>query len=190
MKIHLRAIRAFLGVPRNACNVGILSEVPWMLPKFRTKIEMIRYYHRLVNMESSRLAKQIFLWDKTLNEKGFVTTFHSEIKATLDQCNLNPCIKFNFNLKDVISKMKSVFHQEQRNYLETECQKMPKLRTFYLFKDFSVDPPYLTKPISFFQRRAIVKTRLGCLPIHLETGRILTQDYQKKSGLVWYAKIP
>ena len=32
-------------------------------------------------------------------------------------------------------------------------------------------PSYIVKPISFHQRRLFAKTRLGCLPIRLETGR-------------------
>ena len=32
MKLHLKAIRAYLGVPKNACNVGVLSEVNLILP--------------------------------------------------------------------------------------------------------------------------------------------------------------
>ena len=36
LRIHLRAIRAFLGVPKNASNVGVLSEVDLLLPHYRT----------------------------------------------------------------------------------------------------------------------------------------------------------
>ena len=40
-----------------------------------------------------------------------------------------------------------------------------------LFKDFTAEPAYISKPLTFFQRRMLAKTRLGCLPIRLETGR-------------------
>ena len=48
---------------------------------------------------------------------------------------------------------------------------MPKLRTFVKFKDFFSTPSYLTKPLSFIQRKFLAKTRLGCLEIRIETGR-------------------
>ena len=48
---------------------------------------------------------------------------------------------------------------------------MPKLRTFVKFKNFSRTPSYLTKPLSFIQRKFIAKIRLGCLEIRIETGR-------------------
>ena len=47
----------------------------------------------------------------------------------------------------------------------------PKLRTFNLFKMFQEQPAYITKPLSFHLRRIVAKTRLGCLPLRLETGR-------------------
>ena len=33
-KLHLCALRAFLGVPKNSCNAGVLSEVDMLLPRF------------------------------------------------------------------------------------------------------------------------------------------------------------
>ena len=34
-----------------------------------------------------------------------------------------------------------------------------------------MEPPYIGKPLSFQQRRILAKTRLGCLPLRIETGR-------------------
>ena len=67
LKIHLRAARAFLGVPKNAVKVAILSEIEWLLPKYRTRIRMIRQFHRMLRMTNDRLTKKVFLWGKTLN---------------------------------------------------------------------------------------------------------------------------
>jgi hypothetical protein len=171
LQIHLRAIRAFLGVPKNACNVGVLSEVSWVLPQYRTKMQVVRQYHRLINMADTRLANQILLWDKALNDQKIVSTWSNEVKNIFDSCNLSLCFEHNFNLQDVISSMKAAFIPQQNQYLKAECQAKPKLRTFILFKNFDSEPAYTTKPLSFFQRRMMAKLRLGCLPIRLETGR-------------------
>ena len=48
---------------------------------------------------------------------------------------------------------------------------MPKLRTLNLFKDFQEQPSYITKPLTFHHRRMLARTRLGCLPLRVETGR-------------------
>ena len=100
-KIHLRAIRAFLGVPKNACNAGVMSEVDLLLPQFRTQIQMIRQFHRMTCMENGSLTKQIFLWDKTLNDQNVVSTWSREIRNIFETCNLNELYRENndFNLK-------------------------------------------------------------------------------------------
>ena len=59
----------------------------------------------------------------------------------------------------------------QQNSLKNQCEAMPKLRTFTIFKELDKTPCYITKPMSFIQRKFISKLRLGCLEIRLETGR-------------------
>ena len=173
LQIHLRAIRAFLGVPKNACNVGVLSEVDLLLPHYRTRIQMVRQYHRMVCMEDDRLTKQIFKWDKTLNDRGIVSGWANEVKMIFQECNLNLLYEMScpFDLKYVASNITEKFKTSQHNYLANECAQKPKLRTFILFKNFEETPSYITKPLSFHTRRMMAKTRLGCLPIRLETGR-------------------
>ena len=173
LKIHLRAIRAFLGVPKNTCNVGVLSEVDLLLPRYRTNIQMVRQYHRMTRMDDERLTKQIFLWDKALNDRNIVTTWSSETKSIFNDCNYSELFESNcsFNLKEVVSKMTEIFKTKQSEFLSAECAEKPKLRTFNVFKDFHVKPAYISKPLTFHQRRMMAKTRLGCLPIRIETGR-------------------
>ena len=59
----------------------------------------------------------------------------------------------------------------QSEALKTKSKSKPKLRTFNLLNDFENTPDYIIKPLSFIQRRAIAKTRTGCLPLRLETAR-------------------
>ena len=77
----------------------------------------------------------------------------------------------SFDVKYVISNITSKFKIKQSTYLENACAEKPKLRTFVTYKNFSELPHYIVKPISFYERRLISKTRLGCLPIRIETGR-------------------
>ena len=173
LKIHLRAIRAFIGVPKNACSVGILSEVDLLLPHYRTKLQMVRQYHRMVCMQDSKLTKQIFTWDRLLNERNIVNSWSNEIRDIFSNCNLPTIFESNnpFNIQEVIPAMKEYFKLKQSEHLSLECTQKPKLRTFMLFKMFQEQPAYISKPLTFHQRRSIAKTRLGCLPVRLETGR-------------------
>ena len=173
LKLHLRAIRAFLGVPKNVCSVGLLSEVDLLFPQYRTNIYMVRQYHRMLHMDNSKLTKQIYLWDRALNENNIVNTWSSEVKTIFDQSDKLEIFSSNtlFDLKSTVQDMTFSFKNKQKSYLIQECGLMPKLRTFNLFKDFQEQPAYVTKPLTFHHRRMLARTRLGCLPLRVETGR-------------------
>ena len=83
LKIHLRAARAFLGVPKNAAKNAIISEIDWLLPKYRTRINMIRQLHRMLKINNDRVTKQVLMWDKILNNTGAVNTWYSEVVSTV-----------------------------------------------------------------------------------------------------------
>ena len=36
-KLHLRAARAFLGLPKNVTSFGLVSELDWLLPHFQSR---------------------------------------------------------------------------------------------------------------------------------------------------------
>ena len=173
LKLHLRAIRSFLGVPKNACNSGVLSEVDLLLPKCRGRIAMIRHYHRMIKMTDDRLTKQVMAWDYYLNENNAIKTWSYEVKEIFRECNLFTVYDTSqiFDLKQIATAIKSSYFIKQCNDLKLECQNKPKLRTFIMFKNFQEQPSYIGKPLTFHQRRMIAKTRLGCLPLRIETGR-------------------
>ena len=107
MKLHLKAIRAYLGVPKNACNVGVLSEVNLILPRYRTWLSMIRFYHRLMKMDISRLTRKVLEWDRSFPDEIF--TWSKEIKTIFDYANLGQRFESNslFNLRETISLLKT-----------------------------------------------------------------------------------
>ena len=127
------------------------------------------------NCDSSndRLTKRVLLWDKELNDTGTVTTWSSEIKCIFEEANFPLIYTTNcsFDKKFVVANMTSKFKNDQCTYLANACAEKPKLRTFNSFKNFHEVPSYILKPLSFHERRLVAKTRLGCLPIRLETGR-------------------
>ena len=173
-KLHLRALRAFLGVPKNTCNAAITSEFNLLVPKYRTKISMIRFYHRLMKMEDDRLTKRIYMWDRSLNESDLISSWPNEVKNIFSEAGLSSTYDTNlsFNKSDIIAIITNYFRAEQSRLMQQECQGKPKMRTFLRFKSFDLEEAeYLSKPLSFFQRRALARLRLGCLPLRIETGR-------------------
>ena len=57
-----RAMRFFLGVHRFAPTAGVQGEMGWMSLKYRRYLQMIKFWNRLIQMDSSRLTKRIFVW--------------------------------------------------------------------------------------------------------------------------------
>ena len=173
VQLHTRAIRAFLGLPKNSCNVGVLSEVNWLLPEYRTQLKMVRQYSRVVCMDNSRLTKKVYLWDRSLNDADEMSSWSSEIRNIFYNCNLNTTYDHNrpFSLKCTLETMREHFKIDQANYLKQECEQKTKLRTFITFKQFNVMPAYVTKPLTFLQKKHLSKLRLGSLELRIESGR-------------------
>ena len=114
------------------------------------------------------------MWDRNLNQSGLISSWPNEIKTIFDEAGLSSTYQTNefFNKRDIIFSISNHFREVQNEYLFQECQNKSKMRTFLRFKSFShVGADYITKPLSFFQRRALARLRLGCLPLRIETGR-------------------
>ena len=172
-RLHLRAIRAFLGLPRNTPAVGLKLELDWMEPRSRTQIKMIRLYHRLTVMPDTRLTKKVFLWDLSLaSQAGGIPTWSGEVKDILHRNNMIGTFSLNpFNLKLVITELEDSLKQKDISKLQAQITKTPKLRTYIHISGEDVPKSYLVKPLSFAQKKLVAKTRLGILPLRLETGR-------------------
>ena len=115
LQIQIRAIRAYLGLPKNSVNVGVLSEFDWLLPEYRTQLKMIGQYQRMLKMTNCRLTKKVYLWDRALNESGAVISWNSEIKNILYSCNQHTTYDTNipFSLNNVAQSIKQTFFKEQ-----------------------------------------------------------------------------
>ena len=173
LQVHLKAVRAFLGLPRNSSSVGVLSEVDWLLPEYRTQVRMVRQYSRILRMDDNRLTKKVMLWDRYLNDRNEIQSWSGEVKSIFERSGLLGTYEAGspFVTDQVVKTITSFFQKDQAEYLEQECSIMPKLRTFTRFKIFGNLPSYLTKPLSFIQRKKLAKLRLGCLELRIESGR-------------------
>ena len=171
----MRAARAYLGLPKNVTSFGLISEVDWMLPQAQMQIKMIRRFGRLLKTPNNRLMKRIYIWDKYLNESEQISSWSGEIKSILYANNLNVVYDSQqvFAVKHIVKQLEETLFRKQLIFVENACKDKPKLRTFLTFKDFKNISPHAYKPLSFLERKTISKTRLGILPIRLETARYL-----------------
>ena len=108
-----------------------------------------------------------------MNNSGAVKTWYSEIKQICNDCNFQNIYETDaiFPLKATILSISNTFKLKQNDEIKAECLAMPKLRTFNLFKDFQSKPIYLTKPLNFFQRRALANIRIGSFKLRVEIQR-------------------
>ena len=182
LQIYLRAARSFLGVNKTSPIPGILSEMNLLLPQYRAQLRMIRQYYRVLKSSDENMSRRIYLWDKSLNDQNTVTSWFSEIGLIFAENNMENIFQSGeiFYLKLVIANLQNSMLLRQQNSLKIKCSELPKLRTFILFKDFYSTPSYLTKCLSFVQRRFVAKIRLGCLEIQLETGRYARPRLQEE----------
>ena len=172
-KLHLRAARSYLGLPKNVTSFGLVSEIDWLLPQYETQLKMVRFLGRLYSMPGSRLIKRVFDWDRNLNESGIISTWSSEVRNILNSNNMISIFesKIPFPVKSTIAHLRSSMQLKQREMVKQECASKPKLRTFVLFKDYENLAPHIGKPITFIERKTLSKLRLGILPLRLETAR-------------------
>ena len=174
-KLHMRAARKFLGLPKNVTSFGLVSEMDWLLPHLQSQTKMIQHFGRIMRTSSNRLMYRVFVWDCKLNETEQIKTWSSEVKTILYENNLNHIYDRQqiFPIKSTINELKKSMIKIQQDLLKANCASKPKLRTFITFKDFQTLPPHVGKPLSFIERKVISKLRLGILPIRLETARYL-----------------
>ena len=60
-------------------------------------------------MDNDKLTKQIYLWDRVLNDNKIVNTWSTEVKLIFEQCNLLGIYASNsdFSLKPTLSAITS-----------------------------------------------------------------------------------
>ena len=113
------------------------------------------------------------MWDKMLNNSGIVNSWYNEVKQILNDCNFQYIYETDsiFPLKQTILATTNTLKTKQNNEIKAECLTVQKLRTFNLFKDFETQASFLSKPLNFFQRRAIANLRIGSFKLKIETQR-------------------
>ena len=174
-KLHLRAIRAYLGLPKTVTSFGLMSEFDWLLPQNQSQLRMIQFLDRVFRLSSSRLVSKVYRWDHQLNEAGIIHSWSSEVKEILHSNNCEYIYDRQqiFPLKQIIGKLKLSMYNKQQVYLRAECENKPKLRTFVTFKDYATLAPHVGKPLTFSERKIISRLRLGILPLRIETARFI-----------------
>ena len=73
--------------------------------------------------------------------------------------------------KDIVEKFKVNMEKMQKSELALQSHLKPQLRTYVHIRDFIDRPSSLYKPLSFIQRKFLMKFITSCLEISICTGR-------------------
>ena len=171
-RLHSRAIRAFLGLPKNTPGAGLLAEMNWLEPRSRTQVKVVRQYQRMIKMNNKRLTQKVLLWDRKLSEEFGLKTWFADLKNIALRNGISDILQdLPLNIYQKIDHMKlSLLAKDQTKWAH-EASSLPKLRSYIGMTSFVSLKAYIFKPLSFIQRKFLAKFRLGVIPLRIETGR-------------------
>jgi len=163
--VQNKAIRLYLGVHSFAPNLAIQGDMGWVSSRIRRKVEMVRYWNVLANMNESRIPKKILLWE--MQKRGL--NWATEIRNVLS----------DFGKEGNFYNVQTVDLEEFKNFLcvrdkvtwKNNVNDVPKLRSYVLFKNEMQLDPYIYKVINRGHRSVLAQFRCGILPLKIETGR-------------------
>lgn len=173
-KLQNRAIRTFLGVGKSTCLIAMEAETGWLLPKYRRHCEIIRLWHRLVNMDERRITHKIFIWDLNLTQR-YRNTWCGDVKSIFQDCGLlnffNTESTKTISARSLVEKVKQKLINSRNNQWHDSLLQSAKLRTYRTFKTTINKECYLDRFLSIKQRSALARFRCGSFPLAVELGR-------------------
>lgn len=163
--IQNRAIRAFLGVHNYAPNMAIQGDMGWTHSSVRRRVNMVRLWNKLINLDPERLTKKIFLWDYNHNGKGWA----GDMKDLYNDFGL-------LNVFEELSECSTeqawaLGHANKCLEWKNSLQSYPKLRTYVSFKKDFYTEPYVKQMMNKRFRSVVAQLRSGILPLEIELGR-------------------
>ena len=173
-KLQNRAIRTYLGLGKSTCLLAMEAETGWLSPRYRRYCEILRLWHRLVNMDTYRLTHKVFQWDLNLTER-YRNTWCGDVKSILRECDLfnffNTDLCKRISARNLVDKVKQkLTNIRERQWADSVLQSA-KLRTYRTFKFSIGKEEYLDRFLSIQQRSAVARFRCGSFPLAVELGR-------------------
>ncbi len=173
-KVQMKALRYFYGVHRFAPKYALYGDSGWLPTIYNRKLNMVRFWNRMIKMEDTRLTKHIFNYDMQINRQNWSSEIFDIFKTyNLEQIFLNKefCDLKMLNLK-MSENFAIVWKQNVVLY--------PKLRTYLDFKQTWQQEPYLNVHLNRKERSLLSQLRFGILPIRIETGRFTGEKPEER----------
>ncbi len=137
----------------------------WLNTEVRKHTEMIRFWNRIIKMDTTRLTRKVFETDYRIYKNNWC----SEIKQLFEKVN-SIDIYHNKHTCD-IHEMQISLHKVFTDQWLNDIQLKPKLRTYILLKNKYSTEEYVTFCRPRQDRSLLAQIRSGPLPLHVETSR-------------------
>ena len=145
--------------------MAVNGDMGWVSSNTRRKIEMLRLWNRLVEMDGNRLTKKIFLWDKDKSTRNW----SDEVFKILTDIGLEQI--FYQNKTADLEYCKSILCTADKEIWCQQVTTVPKLRTYVTYKTLYEVEPYVHRVLHRGHRSILAQFRTGILPLAIETGR-------------------
>ena len=170
--VHNRAVRTFLGVHKFASVPAMSGDMGWSDPINRRKLEIIRFWIKINNMDDDRLTKKVYNWDKVIVQNSW----SNDVQNILYDCNLGHLYDSNDPTSimcktQILSTVKSKLLSQQKSKWEENVLSQDKLRFYRLFKNSFEVENFVKISLTCSQRSLLCQLRYSTLPLRIETGR-------------------
>ena len=174
-KIQNRAYRYFLGVHAKTPIHVLTGDMGWMPVKSRMRLNILKYYNRLIKMDHNRLTYKLFENDiQNISNENW----SSDLANILEEIGMTNSLITGqeINLDSAKEKLLCV---DDLEWQESIANK-PKLRTYVKFKCHINTEDYVTLNLNRKERSLLTKLRSGTLPLAIEKGRYRNQALEQR----------
>jgi hypothetical protein len=173
-RIHLRFIKMLLGVKRSTSTAALYVETGRFPLYLRFKINIVKYFIRLQNMEDGKIVKKVFNMLKHLDDVGF-KVWTSDVRDILQEYNLEHYYNLSqFSMEQENMCINTLKEKVYTNFITNCLQELnnsPVLRCYINFKhDYGLEH-YLLDIRDFKLRKVLSKFRLSSHNLQIENGR-------------------
>ncbi len=176
--VHKRAIRYYTGVHRLSPIPGYIGDMGWINNRTRWKLESIRLWNRLININNDRLVKKVFLYDINAHTSSNKSNFSAQVKQICCEVGLKDCFT-NRSVIDLTSARNVLFDKFSREWLNS-FKNMNKLDLYRNIKSQLGAEKFLELNISKYEKSLLSQLRYGVLPLRIETGRFVNESREDR----------
>ena len=180
-----KAARAFLGVHKFCPIASMYKDLDWVTNDCKVKLNVLRFWNRLMLMSDSRLTKMMFNSVYDNPHRGSWCFYVKNLLKTLDMLEI-------YNSRHIcdLQLCKTKLECIDRQSIVNEIGKKPKLRLYKQIMCEKGPETYVKLNLTSGERSMVAQSRMGILPIRIETGRFTNMKINERvcqmcnSGLI------